>query len=180
MNLKTDFPAEFFQQRDIPAAFMAENKVRADANGKNPAKIARQFADENFAGFFAEGFVEGNFQQRVRAERFDGAQFLRTGINLRRRFFRRDDGARMPVEGCDHRQRVVLARVGNGLPDDLLMAEMHAVEHADGQADLATAVAQLTCGADDVHNFFSHRFSQMKHKFKMVLSVFHLCPSVAV
>jgi hypothetical protein len=33
----------------------------------------------------------------------------------------------------------VLARVGDGLPDDLLVAEMHAVENADGQADLAAA-----------------------------------------
>ena len=33
----------------------------------------------------------------------------------------------------------MLARVGDGLPDDLLVAEMHAVEKADGQADLAVA-----------------------------------------
>ena len=47
----------------------------------------------------------------------------------------------MPVERDDEREGVVLARVGDGLPDDLLVAEMHAVENADGQADLAAAGA---------------------------------------
>ncbi len=41
----------------------------------------------------------------------------------------------------------MLPRIGDGLPDDLLMAEMHAVKHADGQADLAAAVAQLVGGS---------------------------------
>ena len=92
-----------------------------------------------FAGLFAEFFVEVNFQQRVRAERFNRAQFLRQRINQRRHAVRRDDGVRMPVKRQHQRDGVVLARVGDGLPDDLLMAEMHAVKHADGQADLAAA-----------------------------------------
>ncbi len=82
-----------------------------------------------------------NFQQRIRAERFDGAQFLRQRINQRRHAVRRDDGIGMAVKGDDERDRIVLPRVGDGLPDDLLVAEMHAVKHADGQADLAAAVA---------------------------------------
>ncbi len=46
---------------------------------------------------------------------------------------------------------VVLARVGDRLPDDLLVAEMNAVEHADGQADPAAAVAQIVRGMDELH-----------------------------
>ena len=54
----------------------------------------------------------------------------------------------MPVKRDHQREGVVLARVGDGLPDDLLVAEMHAVENADGQADLAAAVPVLG-GLDD-------------------------------
>ena len=53
----------------------------------------------------------------------------------------------MLVERDDQRDGVVLAGVGDGLPDDLLMAEMHAVKDADGQADLAAAgVSSARCG----------------------------------
>ena len=47
---------------------------------------------------------------------------------MRRHALRRDDGIGMAVEGDHERDRIVLARIGDGLPDDLLVAEMHAVE----------------------------------------------------
>ena len=40
----------------------------------------------------------------------------------------------MFVKGQNDCNRVVLTRIGNGLPDDLLVAEMHAVEKADREA----------------------------------------------
>jgi hypothetical protein len=45
----------------------------------------------------------------------------------------------------------MLARVGDGLPDDLLVAEMHAVEKTNGEADLAAARFQFIRGVDDFH-----------------------------
>ena len=71
---------------------------------------------------------KANQQQIVRAERFNRAQFLRQRINQRRHAVGRDDRIRMPVKRQHQRDGVVLARVGDGLPDDLLVAEMHAVE----------------------------------------------------
>ena len=137
MHREIQFRAECFQQRHIAAAFVAEREIAAHAEALNLAQVARQSADECLAGLFAERLVEMNQQQRVRAERFDGAQFLRQRINQRRHAVGRDDGVGMAIEGDDERERLVLARVGDGLPDDLLMAEMHAVEETDGQADFA-------------------------------------------
>jgi hypothetical protein len=45
----------------------------------------------------------------------------------------------------------MLPRVGDCLADDLLVTKMHAVKNADGEADLAAAVAKFICGADDFH-----------------------------
>jgi len=45
----------------------------------------------------------------------------------------------------------MLACIGDGLPDDLLVAEMHAIKHADGESDLAAAIAQFVSGVDDFH-----------------------------
>jgi hypothetical protein len=44
----------------------------------------------------------------------------------------------MAVEGDDQRDAAMLVRVGDSLPDDLLVAEMHAVEDADGETDFAS------------------------------------------
>ena len=151
VNGETQFTAEFFKQRDIAAALVAKNKIRADAEALDFSEVARQAADERLAGLPAECSVEMNQQQRVRAERFDRAQFLRQRINQRRHAVGRDDGVGMPVERDHQRDGVVLARVGDGLADDLLMAEVDAVKKADGQADFAAAGLQFICGMDDFH-----------------------------
>jgi len=58
----------------------------------------------------------------------------------------------MLIECDDNRYSFMLTRVGDGLTDDLLMAEMHAVEHANGKADFATAANEISCAVNDVHN----------------------------
>jgi hypothetical protein len=45
----------------------------------------------------------------------------------------------------------MLARIRDSLPDDLLVAQVHAVKHANGQADLLAAMAQIFCGVDEFH-----------------------------
>ncbi|MEQ2010028.1 MAG: hypothetical protein ABMA26_24865 [Limisphaerales bacterium] len=115
------------------------------------AEIAGEAADELLARLLAERAVEAD-EQRVRdAERFDGAEFLRQRVEHRRHAVRRDDGVRMAVEGYDDRHALVLAGVGKCLPDDLLVAEMHAVEDTDGHADLARAGAEFGGGGEDGH-----------------------------
>jgi hypothetical protein len=57
----------------------------------------------------------------------------------------------MTIKRYDKRNRVVLPRVGNSLPDDLLMPEMNAVEKTNRQADFAALRIQFFGGANDVH-----------------------------
>jgi hypothetical protein len=151
VNLKIQFAAQPLQQLHIAAAPVAENKIRADADAVNLPQVARQFADENFAGLFTERRVKMNFQQRVRAQRLNGPDFLGTRKNLRRHAVRRDHGIGMTVKSDHQGGGVVLPRIGDHLPDDLLVAEMHAVENTDGQAGLAAAQFQLARDGDDFH-----------------------------
>jgi hypothetical protein len=44
------------------------------------------------------------------------------------------------------------------LADDLLMPQMYPIKHADGEANLAAAVAQLIRGMNNVHNFLATDF----------------------
>jgi hypothetical protein len=46
----------------------------------------------------------------------------------------------------------MLAGVGNGLTDDLLVAKMHAIKHTNGQADLAAAITQVARGVNEFHS----------------------------
>ena len=151
VNGETQFVPEFFKQRDIAAALVAENKIRAHAQALDFSEVAGQSADERLAGLPAERAIEMNQQQRVRAQRFNRAQFLRQRINQRRHAVGRDHDAGVPVERDHQRNGVVLTRVGDGLADDLLMTEVDAVKNADGQANLAVAVAKFICTVNDVH-----------------------------
>ncbi len=57
----------------------------------------------------------------------------------------------MPIEGQHECEGVVLVRVGNGLPDDLLVPQMDAVKKTNGQADFAAGRLQLIRGVNNVH-----------------------------
>ena len=91
MDGETGFAPNFFQQRDVAAALVTKDKIRADAQALNFSQIARQPPDEFLPGLPAELFVKMNQQQRVRPERFNRAQFLRQRINQRRNVVGRDD-----------------------------------------------------------------------------------------
>ena len=47
------------------------------------------------------------------------------------------------VEGHDHGECFVLLCIGDGLPDDLLMPKMHAIEDPDGHADAARSGREI-------------------------------------
>ena len=57
----------------------------------------------------------------------------------------------MTIKSDDDGNGFVLLSVGDGLANDLLMAEMDAVENADGDTDLARAGVLFVGGANDVH-----------------------------
>jgi len=57
----------------------------------------------------------------------------------------------MAIEGEDQRMGVMPLGVGNSLADNLLVAEMHTIEKAHRQADLAVPRLKFMRCADDVH-----------------------------
>ena len=81
----------------------------------------------------------------------EDSELLRERIDLRRQVCRGDDGVGMAVEGDDQCDAAMLVRVGDGLPDDLLVPEMHAVEDADGETDLASVRLEFGGLADQLH-----------------------------
>ena len=153
MHRKFQLRPQLPQQLDIPAPLVAEDKIRPDAQALDAAQVARQPPNERLAGLLAERLVEVDQQQRVGAQRFDRAQLLRQGIDQRRHPAGGHHRVRVPIKRDHQPNRLVLFGVGEGLPDDLLVPQVHAVKEADGQADLAACGPQLIGGVDDSHVF---------------------------
>src|SRR5579862_6112045 len=124
---------------------VAENKIRPDTKALDLSETLRQATDKFFTTLSAEFFVKMDQQQGIHAERFDGSQLLRQRINQRRHMIRSDHGVWMPIEGKHEREGVVLARVGNSLPDDLLVSQMDAVKETNGQTHFAAGGLQFIC-----------------------------------
>lgn len=151
MHGEVQFAAERSQKSNVAAAFVAEHKIRTDTDGLNGSQIAGELADEGFTGLLAERAIEAQQEQRVRPERLNRAELLRLRIDEWWHFFRRDNGAGVLIEGDDKGKATMLAGVGDGLPDDLLVTEMDAVEHADGEADFAIAVGEAGGAVANLH-----------------------------
>src|SRR3989442_973491 len=64
---------------------------------------------------------------------------------------RSNDAVWMAVEGDDDGERFLLLRIGHGLTDHLLMAEVDAIEHANGEADFAPPRLQVCRVANGLH-----------------------------
>jgi cell shape-determining protein MreC len=58
----------------------------------------------------------------------------------------------MAVECENKGNAIVLAGIGNSLPDDLLVAKMHAIKKPNRKADFAVARLQFIGGMDDFHD----------------------------
>src|SRR5207237_10790915 len=63
----------------------------------------------------------------------------------------RDDGVGVTIESEDHRHGLMLASISDGLFDDLLVAEVDAVEKADRQTNAPIGGLQFGSGMGDFH-----------------------------
>jgi len=131
---KTQFRAEFLEEGDVAAAAMAKHEISPNANALDGAKLIRQDPDECFAGLSAEVLVEVNQQERLRAEAANRPDFLWQRIDERGHASWSHNGIGMLVKGDDHGGGVMLASIGNGLANDLLVAEVDAIKEPEGKA----------------------------------------------
>src|SRR5437879_13486108 len=95
--------------------------------------------NKDITGLLAERVIEVEHEGRIDAKTFNGAQFLRQGVNQWRNFFRRDDGIRVSIECDEQSDGFVLSGVRQGLADALLVAKLDAMRRAEGDGNLARA-----------------------------------------
>src|SRR5206468_8877659 len=134
--------------------FVAKGERAANTQAVNRAAVSRQALNEFFTRDLTEFFVEMDQERRVDAEGFDYAQFLGQRIDQRRIAVGRDDRIGVAIKRDGHGDALVLAGVFNRLSNDLLMAEVDAVEHADGYRGSARTGFQFARLGNDVHALF--------------------------
>src|SRR5687767_9140868 len=143
--------AKLSQQRDITPPLMAKGESAADTDAIDIFEIAGEITDELIGGDFAEGAVESNQPGGMCSHRVQDTKLLRERINQERRFRGGDNRVGMPVESDRDCEAFVLAGIGDGLADDLLMSEVNAVENADCHTDFAGAWIQFAGAMDQLH-----------------------------
>jgi hypothetical protein len=151
MHLEFQLSAKRLEKRDVPAPLMPKRKRPADTDAVDLPKIQRELANELFARRLTELAREMNQQRGIDSQRFDFPQLLPQRVNQQWRLFRRKNCGGMPVERDRERNPLVLPRVGNRLPDHLLVPQVHPVEHADGHADLPAARLEFARLPDQLH-----------------------------
>jgi hypothetical protein len=166
VHRKSELFAQPPEQTDIPAPLMAKSEIGADAKALDRPQIPRQPADERLTRLLAESLVKMEQQQRLRPERLNRPLLLREGINQRRHMFRGDDTIGMAIEGDHQRQACPLGGVGHGLPYDLLVAQVNAIEEADGQANPAVGRTQFLRIADNFQ--LNRRIVESLNRFNAV------------
>jgi len=149
MHGKFQFSSELSEQLDITTSFVTKNKLGANAQTLDSPKAAGQSPDERFTGLLAESLVEVNQEKRIGAKRFDSSQFLGKGIDQGRDSMRSNDDIRVAIEGEDDSGRFVLSGIADRLADDLLVAQVNAVEKADREANFCRI--QFGCRLDNSH-----------------------------
>ena len=151
MHREAQLPPQLAQQLHIPAPLMAENEVGPDAETLEAAQVARQFSHKGLARLFAESPVEADEQQRVRAQGLNRAQFPGRRIDQRRHPIGSHDDARLRIERDHQHDRVMMPGIREGLANDLLVPQMHAVKKTDAQADFAAGGVELARSVNDAH-----------------------------
>jgi hypothetical protein len=133
MDCEAEFAAQRAEERHIAAALVAEVKPLADGEAAQPAKTGHQVTDELLAGPLAEGGVEPQHQRGIDTELGDRGEPLAQGLEQSRSLVRMEHMERVRIEGGHHRARPQRPGVEQRLTDDVLMAEVDAVEHAQRQ-----------------------------------------------
>ncbi|MCG3150515.1 MAG: hypothetical protein PCFJNLEI_04001 [Verrucomicrobiae bacterium] len=115
---------ELFHEGDVAGPTVAEMKTGADTD----LPAGGDLFDEFFGGRFGEGFVEVDEEAGVEAELPEEGEFMFGGGEQERGLVRPQDAPRMGIEG----ERDGGSTGRTSFADDTLVAEVDAVEHADG------------------------------------------------
>jgi hypothetical protein len=149
--------AHLRQQRGIALPAMAEDEIVADDRLAQAEPADQHLADEILGAQRGEFEVEMKIVEQRDAEAGQQLGLDAKGRQAKRRGARLEDAARMRLEGEDGVRHVgnsrQLARLGN----DELMAEMDAVEIADGDGAAARARRKPGIVAEDVHCSLDYR-----------------------
>jgi hypothetical protein len=150
-NREPQFVAKLTKELDVASTFVAKKKISADTQALDLPKAVCELADENGSGLFAEKLIEMEQQQRVRSERFYGAQLLRQRVDEQWYALGSDGGVGVAIERDNESNRFVLVGIGDRLANYLLMANMNAVKESNSDTNLPTSCFETANVADDVH-----------------------------
>ena len=125
--------AERAQHREVPAAAVAEEKVRSNPHLRDPQPVHQHRPDERFRVPFRQLAREPHDCHAADARAMKRLEPLRFGHEQLRCLVRPQDARRMRIEGHRHRRAAMLGSTTPDALDDLEVTAMQAVEIAERQ-----------------------------------------------
>ena len=160
--------AELFEEREVAGAAFAKRPLEADADFAQRPRSRDQGADEVGGFSRGEGLVEWDEENVRDAEAADELEFVRRGGEKSRRLFRSQHADGMRVEGDGDGSAAVLLCVVECAAKHGLMAQMHAVEDADGEEEWAGKRGEAGDGAECGHGKIRNPKSEIRNKFEQL------------
>ncbi len=130
-----EFAFEVFKELAGARALMSEGEALSDADGGKGVEVLGDLADESFSVDLAERVGEGGNDGGVDAGRFER---LESGLEVLDGWGDAvwgDHVIGVLIEGQGGGEAVIAVGVIEGELEELLMAEVDAIEHADGDVD---------------------------------------------
>ena len=150
-DAKARRPPEVVQELGIAAAVLSEDEIIAHDHVGRLEPLAQHFHNEGFRAALGQRPVEGQQEDVIDADRLQLAQLDAKGREPKRRFIRLKEFARMGLEGQDAAGNAQFVGQPGGLGDDRLVAQMHAIEIAQGDDGGPSLDRNLGMVAENAH-----------------------------
>ena len=125
----------------VAGAVVSEVETGADTDLPDAVRGGGELFEERFSRRIGEFAGERQNERGVNAQCFDQRKFVRRGGEQRRRFVGMEDAHGMRIEGENN--------AGGG--DDALVAEVNAIEDANGDVDGAVQRSEFSKCVEDLH-----------------------------
>jgi len=140
---ETEAGTELLEEGEVSGSLAAEREGPADGDAGDSGAALDDGLDELLACLTAEGEVEGDDKGVVGAEAGEEADALGERIDEGRGVAGVEDGLRVAVESDDDRAAGAGSGLGDAVADNLLVAQVHAVEEPDREAGRAGGWREL-------------------------------------
>jgi hypothetical protein len=151
MGHETQITSQGAEQGNVAGTLVPEVKTLPDGDAADAAEAGGQVAYEGGTVDRSQFRRERDGQGGVDSQGAKGAESLGQGLEETRGALGKNNAEWVRMEGDDDGPGTQRPGVENGLTDDVLVSQMDAIEHAQGDADTPEGTTEISGIAEGAH-----------------------------